>query len=135
MGDIGLDLLVECFKFLNTFLTLHIFLSFDLLFVCRAAVHSSTLTVFKLEIFFHDVLLGYSSKMSLVFIVSLDAMVDIVSVGDICTVKRFNCFEVDGPWTFDNIFKTVSKTVAKTIRHEQISYRVGDLIVRNIEEN
>lgn len=88
VGDIGLDLLVECLEFLNSFSSCRIFLSSDLLFVSSTAVHSSTLLfVILLVIFFHDVLLGYSSEMTLVLVVSLVTMVNIVSVGDISTVK------------------------------------------------
>lgn len=92
MGDVGLDLLVEGLEFFHrgpVDLVSHIVGSLDLLFVCRSAVHSATLSLCELVFLFHDVFFSYSSQVPGILVVSISifgSVVDVISVGDVGTI-------------------------------------------------
>lgn len=141
VADVGLDLLVEGLEFFHwgsIDLVSHIFGSLDLLFVCRSAVHSATLSLSELVFLFHDIFFSYCSQVSGILVVSISifsSVVHVISVGDIGTIHRLNGFEIDSSWTLDNVFQTMGKTITESIGNEEVADWVCDSVVRDVKED
>jgi hypothetical protein len=63
------------------------------------------------------------------------SVVDIVSVSDEGSFHGFACFKIDSMASFDDVFKTMSESITKSVRDKQVSDRVLNVVVRDEKEH